>query len=131
MNQALQLILIVSSFLFFLLVFNMVRVKRLELRYAMPWILISLVLLFLPLFPKIIDGLSYLLHIKEAVNTVFLFIIFFLLLMDFTLTLSLSRNANKVKILVQEIGLLKQKQEALEKDVNNALYNKSRGEKIL
>lgn len=117
MNLVLQTILIISSTLFFAIVFNMVRIKRLELRYALTWILTGLGFIILSIFPSVLRFVSWVLHIQEATNTVFLLIIFFLLLTVFTLTLTLSQNANKVKTMVQEIGILKQKIETLEKQI--------------
>ncbi len=116
MNKILQIIMIVSSSLFFLFIFNMVRVKRLELKYALTWILTSFSLILLSVFPQLLKFISNILHIKEPVNALFLSIIFFLLLIVFTLTMSLSRNANRVKTLTQEIGILKASIEKLEKE---------------
>jgi hypothetical protein len=118
MNTTLQIILIISSVLFFFFICNMVRNKKLELRYALVWILTSLTFVILSIFPTVLKFISKVLHIKEPVNTLFLSIIFFLILIVFTLTMSLSRNANRVKTLTQEIGILKLNLEKLEKHVN-------------
>lgn len=116
MNRTLQIILILASTAFFAYIFNMVRIKRLELRYALTWILTSVSFIILSVFPGALKAVSKLLHIKEPVNTLFLSIIFFLIVIVFTLTLALSRNANRVKTLVQEMGILKLEIEKLNKD---------------
>ncbi len=118
MNRILQIILAIASILFFIFIFNMVRNKRLELKYALVWILTSFGFIILSLFPGLLTFMSYILHIKEPVNTLFLSILFFLLVIVFTLTLSLSRNANRVKTLTQELGILKAYIEALNKKDN-------------
>ena len=107
MNRTLQVILVIASTLFFIFIFNMIRNKRLELKYALTWLLTSFSFIMLSLFPGLLNFISYILHIKEPVNTLFLSIIFFLLLIVFTLTVALSRNANRVKTLTQELGILK------------------------
>lgn len=107
MNIVLQIILIIASVALFIYIFNMVRVKRLELRYALTWILTSFSFIILSVFPRVLKFISSVLHIKEPVNTVFLLIIFFLIIIIFTLTLALSRNANRVKTLIQEVGIIK------------------------
>ncbi len=117
MNKVLQTILTVSSVLFFLFIFYMVRVKKLELKYALTWVLTSFSFILLSLFPGILDALSALLHIKEPVNTLFISILFFLLLIAFTLTLALSRNANRVKTLAQELAILKLSLEKLKEEL--------------
>jgi hypothetical protein len=107
MNQILQVILVIASSMFFVFILNMVRSRRLELKYALTWILTSFSFIILSIFPQVLKFISYVLHIKEPVNTLFLSIMFFLLLIVFTLTIALSRNANRVKTLSQEIGILK------------------------
>jgi len=115
MNSVLQIILIIASSALFIYIFNMVRVKRLELRYALTWILTSFSFIILSVFPKVLKFVSNVLHIKEPVNTLFLSIIFFLIVIIFTLTLALSRNANRVKTLIQEVGIIKLELEKLKK----------------
>lgn len=115
MNFILQIILIIASTGLFIYIFNMVRIKRLELRYALTWILTSFSFIILSVFPKVLKFVSGVLHIKEPVNTLFLSIIFFLIIIIFTLTLALSRNANRVKTLIQEIGIIKLELEKLKK----------------
>ncbi len=119
MNKILQGILILSSTLFFTYIFNMVRVKKLELKYALVWILTSFSFVILALYPHILRVFSDILHIIEPVNTVFLCIIFFLLAIVFTLTLSISRNANRVKTLTQEMGIIRMELEEMKKAVND------------
>ncbi len=111
----LQIISIISSVLLFTLVLNMVRIGKIELRYAMTWITAGLILIFLSIFPSVLKFVSCVLDIKEEINTLLLLIILFLSIKVFTLTISLSRNANKIKTLVQEIGLLKQRVDILDK----------------
>jgi hypothetical protein len=113
MNFVLQIILIIASSGLFIYIFNMVRIKRLELRYALTWILTSFSFIILSVFPKVLKFVSGVLHIKEPVNTLFLSIIFFLIIIIFTLTLALSRNANRVKTLIQEVGIIKLELEKL------------------
>jgi hypothetical protein len=115
MNNVLQIILIIASSAFFVYIFNMVRIKRLELRYALTWILTSFSFIILSVFPGVLRFVSKVLHIKEPVNTLFLSIIFFLIVIIFTLTLALSRNANRVKTLIQEVGIIKLELEKLKK----------------
>lgn len=118
MNTVLQNILVIASILFFSFILSMVRDKKLELKYALTWILTSFSFIILSIFPEIVRFIAYILHIKEPVNALFLSIIFFLLVIVFTLTISLSRNANRVKTLTQEIGILKLEIEDLKKHVN-------------
>lgn len=119
MNAVLQIILFSVSVLFCIFILSMIRDKKLELKFALTWLLTGFSFVMLSVFPGIAKIIAKLLHIKEPVNALFLSIIFFLLLIVFTLTIALSRNANRVKSLTQEIGILK-----LEIDkINNKIKN--------
>jgi len=107
MNNILHFILIIASLLFLGFIVNMVRSKRLELKYALTWLFTSCSFVILSLFPRLLNFISNVLHVKEPVNAIFLSVIFFLLLIVFSLTVALSRNAKRVKTLAQEIGIMK------------------------
>jgi hypothetical protein len=85
----------------------MLRNKKIELKFTLSWLFTGTCFLVFAIFPDLLRLLSNLLRIVEPVNTLFLFTIFFMLLIIFTLTIALSRNATRVKTLTQEIGILK------------------------
>lgn len=116
MNKVLQTIMISSSLLFLCYIVLMLRNKKIELKYTLIWLLTGISFLTIAVFPDLLRRISRILHIVEPVNTLFLFIIFFMLLILFSLTIALSRNAGRVKTLVQEIGILKME---LEKHIKN------------
>ncbi len=107
MNAILQTILILTSIGFFIFILKMLKAKKLEFKYSIVWIILSFSFIVLSIFPKIVRYVADILHIIEPVNAVYLIIIFFLLVIVFTLTVALSRNSNRVKALTQEIGILK------------------------
>jgi hypothetical protein len=113
MDTRLQIILISASVMFLVFVVIMIRNRKIELKYTLAWLLAGVSFLLLAVFPDILVWISSVLNIKEPVNTLFLSIIFFMLLIIFTLTLALSRNANRVKTLTQEIGIIKMELEKL------------------
>lgn len=106
LSSSLRVILIVASVLFFVFIINMVRTKKLELKYALTWILTSLSFVIMSVFPETVFFVAKLLSIELPVNALFLCVIFLLLLMVFALTVAVSRQASRIKKLVQEIGLL-------------------------
>lgn len=116
MNSRLQIIMILASILFLAYIILMLRYRKIELKYSLAWLLAGISLLATAVFPDLLKLLSKLLNIIEPVNTLFLSIIFFILLIVFTLTIALSRNANRVKTLTQEIGILKMELERLKKE---------------
>ena len=107
MNITFHLILIISSVLFMIFILNMIRSKNLELKHALTWLGTSFIIIIIAIFPQIIKSIASLLHIIEPANALFLLILFFILLIVFTLTVTISKSTNKINTLVQEIGLLK------------------------
>lgn len=107
MNSQLQIILIISTILFFIFIIKMILDYKLNLKYSLTWISSSIVLILLSLFPSILSTISKILHIKEMVNALYLVTLFFLLVITFSLSLALSKKSEAIKDLVQEVGFLK------------------------
>ncbi|MDD2393902.1 MAG: DUF2304 domain-containing protein [Eubacteriales bacterium] len=114
MERVLQVILLIGTTLFSVYIINMVRTKRIELKYTLVWLLTCLAFFVLALFPKLIDSIAALLSVKDSVNALFLVIIFFMLMILFSLTASASIQSNSIKELVQEIGILRNRIDELE-----------------
>lgn len=117
MNKDLQIIMIISSLIFLCYIILMLRNKKIELKFTLSWLFTGICFLLFAIFPDSLRLLSNLLRIVEPVNTLFLFTIFFMLLIIFTLTIALSRNARRVKTLTQEIGIIKLELERLSNKV--------------
>ncbi len=107
LSSFLNTVLIIGSVCFFLFIVNMVRTKKLELKYALTWLLTSVSFVVMSIFPDALYFVAEVLQIELPVNALFLCVIFLLLLMVFALTVAVSRQASRIKKLVQEIGLLK------------------------
>lgn len=116
MNYQLQIILTLVSIGFFIFIYKMITNYKMDLRHSLVWVLSSLVFILMSIFPGILTSISRLIHIEEPVNTIFLLVIFFLLLVTFTLTLTISKRSNSIKDLVQEVAILKLKVEGLSKE---------------
>ena len=107
MSSTLRTTLIIGSVLFFVFIINIIRTKKLELKYALIWILTSLSFIIMSVFPETVFIVAKVLEVEVASNALFLCIIFLLLLMVFALTVAVSRQAGRTKRLVQEMGILK------------------------
>lgn len=84
---------------------NMIRKKRLELRYALAWLIVGVGILILDCFPSLIDWLAHKLGIASPVNMLFFFGFCFSLMIIFVLTISISRMSIRLKQLAQELAL--------------------------
>jgi len=116
MSSTLRIVLIIGSVLFFAFIVNMVRTKKLELKYALIWLLTSFSFVVMSVFPQTVFFVAEILAVEVPANALFLCIIFLLLLMVFALTVAVSRQAGRIKRLVQEMGMLKS-------EINDKKYN--------
>lgn len=91
MNIRIQLIIVVGMFVVLTFLLNMIRQKKLELRYALSWIVVSISIMILACFPELLSWIAKTIGIANPVNMLFFFGFVFSLAIILTLTLSLSR----------------------------------------
>lgn len=109
MNIRIQLIVAVIIIIALCIIINMIRRKRLELRYALAWLIVGGGILILDCFPNLITWLSHKLGIASPVNMLFFFGFCFSLMIIFVLTISISRMSIRIKQLAQEMALYEKK----------------------
>ncbi|MDO4499678.1 MAG: DUF2304 domain-containing protein [Erysipelotrichaceae bacterium] len=112
-------ILLTVSIITLLYVLRSVIKNRLNIKYAMVWILWALGMILISIFPDIVIKLSGLLGIIVPSNTVFLIFIFLLYCLTFYVYLKLSRHNEDIINLNYELAALKKKVEELEKKQND------------
>ena len=105
MNTRLQIIIAVMIVAALVYLIYMVRTRALQLRYALSWMVVGVIVLILDIFPPLINVLSSLLGIARPINMLFFFGIIFALALIFVLTVAISRNSIRIKQLTQEIAL--------------------------
>ena len=118
-NMHLRIILLIATMLFFAYIIYMIRRKRLSLKYALTWFLASFVLIILSLFDYLAVGLARALQIATPLNAIIVAVFAFVLLILFTLTITISGQTEKIRMLTQELALLKKEVEINSKTTNN------------
>ena len=106
MTVRLQLIIAVAAVAALLYIGNLVRVRRLELKYALIWFLVGVLLLIFDLAPGILEFLTALLGITLPINMLFFLGIGFVLMIVFSQTIVISNLTRRSKRLTHEIGML-------------------------
>lgn len=106
-----QIILIFVSIFTFAFILRNIRKSQMQIGDSIFWVFFSIILLLFSIFPKIAEMFSSALGIASAVNFIFLFIIFLLLINQFQLTLRISKLDTKFKELVQSIAIKEQEDE--------------------
>ena len=100
MTPVFRIILIVVSLLTTFYILKKIRQSKLQIEYAIFWILFAGVLIVFSLFPWLVSMFTRLIGMQLPVNFIFLFFIFVLLVKMFLMTME-----NKVKDLTQELAL--------------------------
>lgn len=101
---------------------KMITKNKLELKYALLWLFLGIILFLMVFIPDSVLVIAELLRIDTPTNALFLFGILILLAITFSLTVALSRATNKIKDLAQEVGIIKYEFEKIkfkEKENNN------------
>lgn len=117
MSPRLQLVIAVAAIVAILYIGNLVRVRRLELKYALIWFLVGILLLIFDLFPGLLPIMSTALGITLPINMLTFLGLVFVLMIIFSQTIVISNLTRKSKRLTQEVGLLYKKVEDLESRV--------------
>lgn len=89
-------------------VINMVRTRKLQERYALLWVLAALGLALAPIFIHLIDEVAYALGVEYPPALLLALSVIALMLIILQLSLSISHQADQIKVLTQELGLLRQ-----------------------
>lgn len=101
---------IIFSIVFLIVVIELVRKNKLQERYSLLWIFMSIVLLILSSTPKFINWLANWLDIKNPPSLLFLFGLVYLLIYNLHITTVVSKQSERITRLAQEITLLKDSQ---------------------
>ena len=105
MTPVFRILLIVVSLLTTYYILKRIRQSKLQIEYAIFWILFSGVLIVFSLFPWLVSLFTRIIGMQLPVNFIFLLFIFVLMVKMFFMTIELSTLKNKVKDLTQELAL--------------------------
>lgn len=107
MNDSLKIFLLVLLVFQLVLIIKTLKRKKLTMRYASFWIILILLMSVVAIFPNIIFHLSKIAGFEKTSNMIFLLGFFFLFFVTFIITTSISVQNEKIKLLIQEVSILK------------------------
>ena len=117
MTVRLQVVIAAAILVVLAVLVNMIRRKSLELKYALPWMLVMAALFVFACAPQLLNVVSEFLGIYAPVNMIFFLGFCFSLLIIFSLTVALSRLSDSVRTLDQIVALNEKKLEELEQEL--------------
>ena len=109
MSLTLQLLLIIVTVVFFIILVKNVKKGKLRTDYALAWILCSITLIILSIFPQIAFLIARLIGVISTANMVFAAIIFMLIILVYILFNKVSMLEEKQKNLIQYVAILEKK----------------------
>ena len=122
MSLVLRIFLIVVSFISIIYVIRRIRKAKLRIDYSLFWIIVSILIMLLAIFPGVAIKLATMMGVMSAVNLIYLVMIFILLLHNFSMTMKISPLESKINNLTEEIAI-REKQETDQK--NNQKNNQN------
>lgn len=111
MTIELRIILVIVSFATAALMLRRIRRSKVRIEDSVFWIVLSVIILVMSIFPQIADACASALHIYLTTNFLFLFFIFVLLVKLFTMSVTVSQLESKLDRLVQEQALAEKERE--------------------
>lgn len=103
---SLRITLLIAVIVYFIFILFYLKNKALELKYTLLWIFAGIIMLLMVIFPQILLSLKDLFGFEDNMNTLYVICLGFIIMLLMMLTSIVSRQANKVKILIQEIAIL-------------------------
>jgi hypothetical protein len=109
MALRIQLVAILVTGGLFVIVFELVRRRRLMERYALLWLFASGILLLLALWKGLLNEIAHAIGIYYAPSALFVIAFGFILVLLLHFSLVISRLAEQSKVLAQRLGMLQQR----------------------
>jgi hypothetical protein len=101
----LKVTMLIVIALFFIGVLRLLKRHRLQLRYTLLWLFCTFLLFLLILFPQAMTWIGRLVGIQTTMNTLYIFLIGFLIILSLSLTSIVSIQMKEIKTLDQNIAL--------------------------
>lgn len=111
MNINLKIFLLSILILQILLIVNRVKKQKMTMKYASFWLILVFIMSIVVIFPNLIFKLSKLFGFEKPSNMIFLLGFFFLFYVSFIITTSISIQNSRIKTLIQELSILKERVE--------------------
>lgn len=115
MSISLKISLIILLIFQLFLIINRVKRKKMTIKYASLWIFLVIIMSIIVVIPSILFKLSQMMGFEKTSNMVFLLGFFFLFYVSFIITTTVSMQNERIKSLIQEISILKERVESDEK----------------
>ncbi|MCP1101371.1 hypothetical protein M2454_001106 [Aequitasia blattaphilus] len=105
MSGLIRILLIIGAILLLVFMLKRIRQSKLKIEYCSFWLLFSVVLIIIAIFPAPLYVFSAWLGFQSPINFVYLAILFILIVKAFTTTIHISALEHKIEELTQKIAV--------------------------
>ena len=116
-SMAFRIVLIIGSFCTAAFIVKKIRQSKLQIEYAIFWLIFAGILVVLSIFPEIEIYGAAIMGIYASTNFIFLMIFFLLIIKVFLMTIELSTLEYRVKELTQKIAIKEKEEADIEKGI--------------
>ena len=109
MSTSLVAASIMFSLFIILFILVLLRRQKITIKYSLIWLLLFIILFIATLVPNFLVWITHTLGFATASNMVFSLIIGVLIVITIALTVIVSTQDRKIRLLIQEISMLKNK----------------------
>jgi hypothetical protein len=109
--EKIQIISIIASLIIFFVVINLIRRRKLKTEYSLIWLTVSVTFIIFSFWRNGIDKLASLFGIAYAPSVLFIILLIGIILLLIEFSIIISQQAERIKVLVQELALLRQELE--------------------
>ena len=113
-GDKLRIVLIIAVVVYFILILYWLKIKALNLKYSLLWLLSGLAMGILVIFPETLFRLSDLTGIQTPMYALLVCAIAFVIAILMSITSIVSRQNRKIRTLIQENALLEKRIRDLE-----------------
>lgn len=115
MQLSLRIALIIIMLIYLFCIAKSVKRKNMRIGYLIFWTIIGVLLIIALIVPNFVDNISKWIGFEVPINMLLSGAIFIILYLIFHLMTLISKDEKKITLLIQEISMLKQRVEELEK----------------
>jgi hypothetical protein len=109
MSLVLRLELVIFAIICMILILWVVKKEKLLMKYALVWLLSGFLMIIAVIIPNFMEKISGLLGFEKTSNMIFLGAFALLLYITFSLTIIVSKQSSQIRLLTQEVSILKSK----------------------
>jgi len=109
MELHLRIVAIVATVGLLFVVLDLVRRRRLLERYALVWLAVTLVLLVVALWGKVLDGISSLIGVAYPPSALFVIAFGFVIFLLLHFSVAVSKLTDQSRVLAQQLSLLEER----------------------